>query len=160
MLRCDVNLHTDILDTPDIFWDEEHRGTRARIAFGLRGDSIADPMIASRRSGILARALRRRDLERDPRQAPRSVAAGYMLVARGRLRGRMVVADAWEILNWAESALQQAAQYAGHLAREDPHHHWAARAQDAWQPIHDRTARHLRGRAERRQHTLIQVEAD
>ncbi|CAJ1413872.1 unnamed protein product [Effrenium voratum] len=23
MLRCDVNLHTDILDTPDIFWDEE-----------------------------------------------------------------------------------------------------------------------------------------
>ena len=21
--RCDVNLHTDILDTPDIFWDEE-----------------------------------------------------------------------------------------------------------------------------------------
>lgn len=23
MLRCNVNLHTDILDTPDIFWDEE-----------------------------------------------------------------------------------------------------------------------------------------
>uniref|UniRef100_A0A7S4VN17 DUF155 domain-containing protein n=1 Tax=Alexandrium monilatum TaxID=311494 RepID=A0A7S4VN17_9DINO len=23
MLRCDVNLHTDILDTPEIFWDEE-----------------------------------------------------------------------------------------------------------------------------------------
>merc|ERR1712183_375499 len=23
VLRCDVNLHTDILDTPDIFWDEE-----------------------------------------------------------------------------------------------------------------------------------------
>ncbi|CAK0805417.1 unnamed protein product [Prorocentrum cordatum] len=23
MLRCDVNLHTDILDTPDIFWDED-----------------------------------------------------------------------------------------------------------------------------------------
>jgi len=23
MLRCDVNLNTDILDTPDIFWDEE-----------------------------------------------------------------------------------------------------------------------------------------
>jgi len=22
MLRCDVNLHTDILDTPDLFWDE------------------------------------------------------------------------------------------------------------------------------------------
>lgn len=23
MLRCDVNLHTDILDTPDIFWEED-----------------------------------------------------------------------------------------------------------------------------------------
>merc|ERR1719359_2342033 len=23
VLRCDVNLHTDILDTPEIFWDEE-----------------------------------------------------------------------------------------------------------------------------------------
>mmetsp|Transcript_129489 Transcript_129489/g.224970 ORF Transcript_129489/g.224970 Transcript_129489/m.224970 type:complete len:480 (+) Transcript_129489:97-1536(+) len=23
MLRCDVNLHTDILDTPEIFWDED-----------------------------------------------------------------------------------------------------------------------------------------
>jgi len=23
MIRCDVNLHTDILDTPEIFWDEE-----------------------------------------------------------------------------------------------------------------------------------------
>lgn len=23
LLRCEVNLHTDILDTPDIFWDEE-----------------------------------------------------------------------------------------------------------------------------------------
>merc|ERR1711948_228815 len=23
MLRCDVNLNTDILDTPEIFWDEE-----------------------------------------------------------------------------------------------------------------------------------------
>jgi len=23
VLRCDVNLHTDILDTPDIFWDED-----------------------------------------------------------------------------------------------------------------------------------------
>jgi uncharacterized Rmd1/YagE family protein len=23
MLRCEVNLHTDILDTPEIFWDEE-----------------------------------------------------------------------------------------------------------------------------------------
>merc|ERR1712187_674156 len=24
VLRCDVTLHTDILDTPDIFWDEDH----------------------------------------------------------------------------------------------------------------------------------------
>ena len=29
-LRCDVNLHTDILDTPDIFWDEA-----AKPGFGL-----------------------------------------------------------------------------------------------------------------------------
>merc|ERR1711879_536579 len=28
VLRCDVNLHTDILDTPVIFWDEEQFETK------------------------------------------------------------------------------------------------------------------------------------
>lgn len=49
----------------------------------------------------------------------------------------------WTILNWAGGALQRAAWYAGHMARQDMHDSLAARAQDGWRPLHDATAWHL-----------------
>lgn len=45
-------------------------------------------------------------------------------------------ADQCNILRLVESALQQAAHYAGRVARQDPH---AARSLDTWQPLHDAT---------------------
>merc|ERR1719382_904955 len=51
-LRCDVNLHTDILDTPDIFWDEEKfEPNYARCREYLDIDKRVD--ILNQRLGVL-----------------------------------------------------------------------------------------------------------
>jgi len=52
VLRCDVNLHTDILDTPDIFWDEERFEPRYVACRGyLDIDKRVD--ILNQRLGVL-----------------------------------------------------------------------------------------------------------